>query len=114
MNDRFTERVRKVLFLARDEASRLQHEYIGTEHLLLGIVREGEGIAAKVLKKMGLDFEQIRIAVEKLVSSTGGTVMIGEIPFTPRAKTVLELAVEEARLLGHNYRCAEAIGRFGQ
>ena len=103
MNDRFTERVRKVLFLARDEASRLQHEYIGTEHLLLGIVREGEGIAAKVLKKMGLDFEQIRLAVEKLVSATGGTVMIGEIPFTPRAKTVLELAVEEARLLGHNY-----------
>ncbi|MDP6418434.1 MAG: ATP-dependent Clp protease ATP-binding subunit [Candidatus Krumholzibacteria bacterium] len=103
MNDRFTERVRKVLFLARDEASRLQHEYIGTEHLLLGIVREGEGIAGKVLKKMGLDFEQIRLAVEKLVSSTGGTVMIGEIPFTPRAKTVLELAVEEARLLGHNY-----------
>ncbi len=103
MNDRFTERVRKVLFLARDEASRLQHEYIGTEHLLLGIVREGEGIAAKVLKTMGLDFEQIRLAVEKLVSATGGTVMIGEIPFTPRAKTVLELAVEEARLLGHNY-----------
>ena len=103
MNDRFTERVRKVLFLARDEASRLQHEYIGTEHLLLGIVREGEGIAAKVLRKMGLDFEQIRLAVEKLVSATGGTVMIGEIPFTPRAKTVLELSVEEARLLGHNY-----------
>jgi ATP-dependent Clp protease ATP-binding subunit ClpC len=103
MNDRFTERVRKVLFLARDEASRLQHEYIGTEHLLLGIVREGDGIAAKVLKTMGLDFEQIRLAVEKLVSATGGTVMIGEIPFTPRAKTVLELSVEEARLLGHNY-----------
>ncbi len=103
MNDRFTERVRKVLFLARDEASRLQHEYIGTEHLLLGVVREGEGIAAKVLKKMGLDFEQIRLAVEKLVSATGGTVVIGEIPFTPRAKTVLELSVEEARLLGHNY-----------
>ncbi len=103
MNDRFTERVRKVLFLARDEASRLQHEYIGTEHLLLGIVREGEGIAAKVLKKMGLDFEQIRLAVEKLVAATGGTVTIGEIPFTPRAKTVLELSVEEARLLGHNY-----------
>jgi ATP-dependent Clp protease ATP-binding subunit ClpC len=103
MNDRFTERVRKVLFLARDEASRLQHEYIGTEHLLLGIVREGEGIAAKVLKKMGLDFEQIRLAVEKLVSATGGTVTVGEIPFTPRAKTVLELSVEEARLLGHNY-----------
>ncbi|MCP4549056.1 MAG: ATP-dependent Clp protease ATP-binding subunit [bacterium] len=103
MNDRFTERVRKVLFLARDEASRLQHEYIGTEHLLLGIVREGEGIAGTVLKKMGVEFEQIRMAVEKLVSATGGTVMVGEIPFTPRAKTVLELSVEEARLLGHNY-----------
>jgi len=103
MQDRFTDRVRKVIYYARDEAARLQHDYIGTEHLLLGIVREGEGIAAKVLAKLELDFEQIQQAVENMVKSTGGTLTIGEIPFTPRAKRVLELAIEEARLLGHNY-----------
>jgi len=103
MQDRFTDRVRKVIFFAREEANRLQHDYIGTEHLLLGIVREGEGIAAKVLSKLDLDFEQIQSAVESLVGPTGGTLTIGEIPFTPRAKRVLELAIEEARLLGHNY-----------
>jgi len=103
MQDRFTDRVRKVIYYARDEAARLQHDYIGTEHLLLGIVREGEGIAAKVLAKLDLDFEQIQQAVENMVKSSGGTLTIGEIPFTPRAKRVLELAIEEARLLGHNY-----------
>ncbi|MFH1278368.1 MAG: ATP-dependent Clp protease ATP-binding subunit [Candidatus Eisenbacteria bacterium] len=103
MHDRFTERVRKVMYLAREEAGRLQHDYIGTEHLLLGIVREGEGIAATVLNNLGLDLDQIRQAVENMVSGSGGTLTIGEIPFTPRAKRVLELAVEEARLLGHNY-----------
>jgi ATP-dependent Clp protease ATP-binding subunit ClpC len=103
MQDRFTDRVRKVIYFARDEANRLQHDYIGTEHLLLGIVREGEGIAAKVLSKLDLDFEGIQQAVENMVKSTGGTLTIGEIPFTPRAKRVLELAIEEARLLGHNY-----------
>ncbi len=103
MHDRFTERVRKVMYLAREEAGRLQHDYIGTEHLLLGIVREGEGIAATVLHNLGLDLDQIRQAVENMVSGSGGTLTIGEIPFTPRAKRVLELAVEEARLLGHNY-----------
>jgi ATP-dependent Clp protease ATP-binding subunit ClpC len=103
MQDRFTDRVRKVIYFARDEANRLQHDYIGTEHLLLGIVREGEGIAAKVLSKLDLDFEQIQQAVESMVKSSGGTLTIGEIPFTPRAKRVLELAIEEARLLGHNY-----------
>jgi ATP-dependent Clp protease ATP-binding subunit ClpC len=103
MHDRFTDRVRRVIYFARDEASRLQHDYIGTEHLLLGIVREGDGIAAKVLNKMDLDFEQIQQAVESMVKASGGTLAIGEIPFTPRAKRVLELAIEEARLLGHNY-----------
>jgi ATP-dependent Clp protease ATP-binding subunit ClpC len=103
MHDRFTDRVRRVIYFARDEASRLQHDYIGTEHLLLGIVREGDGIAAKVLSKMDLDFEQIQQAVESMVKASGGTLAIGEIPFTPRAKRVLELAIEEARLLGHNY-----------
>jgi len=103
MRDRFTDRVRRVIYFARDEASRLQHDYIGTEHLLLGIVREGEGIAAKVLSKLDLDFEQIQQAVESMVTKSGATLTIGEIPFTPRAKRVLELAIEEARLLGHNY-----------
>ncbi len=103
MRDRFTDRVRRVIYFARDEASRLQHDYIGTEHLLLGVVREGEGIAAKVLNKLDLDFEQIQQAVESMVTKSGATLTIGEIPFTPRAKRVLELAIEEARLLGHNY-----------
>src|SRR5436309_14579173 len=103
MHDKFTERVRKVLFIAREEAARLQHDYIGTEHLLLGLIREGEGIAATVLNNLGLDLDAIRQAVESMDSSTSGTLTIGEIPFTPRAKRVLELAVDEARQLGHNY-----------
>src|SRR5688500_6791035 len=103
MHDKFTELVRKVIYLAREEAARLQHDYIGTEHLLLGVIREGEGIAATVLNNLGVDLDHIRQAVENMVSSSGGTMTIGEIPFTPRAKRVLELAVEEARSLGHNY-----------
>jgi len=103
MNDRFTQRVRKVLFLARDEAGRLQHDYIGTEHLLLGIIREGEGIAANVLRRLGIDFERIQKAIEETVTPQSGPVSIGEIPFTPRAKKVLELSIDEARLHNHNY-----------
>ena len=103
MHDKFTERVRKVMYLAREEAARLQHDYIGTEHLLLGVIREGEGIAANVLNNLGLDLDAIRQAVESMVAATGGTLTIGEIPFTPRAKRVLELSVDEARQLGHNY-----------
>ena len=103
MNDRFTQRVRKVLFLARDEAGRLQHDYIGTEHLLLGVIREGEGVAANVLRRMNLDFDRIQKAIEDAVSAPMGPVSIGEIPFTPRAKKVLELSIDEARLHNHNY-----------
>ncbi len=103
MNDRFTQRVRKVLFLARDEAGRLQHDYIGTEHLLLGIIREGDGVAANVLRKMNVDFERLQKAVEDSVTAPMGPVSIGEIPFTPRAKKVLELSIDEARLHNHNY-----------
>ena len=103
MNDRFTQRVRKVLFLARDEAGRLQHDYIGTEHLLLGVIREGEGVAANVLRRMKIDFENIQKAVEESVNAPMGPVSIGEIPFTPRAKKVLELSIDEARLHNHNY-----------
>jgi ATP-dependent Clp protease ATP-binding subunit ClpC len=103
MNDKFTERVRKVIYLARDEANRLQHDYIGTEHLLLGILRLGEGIAAEVLQRLEVDPEQIQQTIENMVKPTGGTLTVGEIPLTPRAKRVLELSVEEARFLGHNY-----------
>ncbi len=103
MQDKFTERVRKVMYLAREEAGRLQHDYIGTEHLLLGLIREGEGIAANVLTNLGLDLEVIRTTVESMVAAPGSTLTLGEIPFTPKAKRVLELAIEEARQLGHNY-----------
>jgi len=103
MNDKFTERVRRVIYLARDEANRLQNDYIGTEHLLLGIVREGEGIAARVLRKLDIDLEQIQQVIENMVKPTGGTLTLGEIPLTPRSKRVLELSIEEARLLNHNY-----------
>ena len=103
MFNRFTERARKVIILAKEEARRFNHDYIGTEHLLLGLVREGEGVAAAVLQKLGISLENIRIEIEKLVQPGPSTQVLGDIPFTPRAKKVLELSVEEARSLGHNY-----------
>jgi ATP-dependent Clp protease ATP-binding subunit ClpC len=103
MFNRFTERARKVIILAKEEARRFNHDYIGTEHILLGLVREGEGVAASVLQKMGVSLEKIRLEIEKLVQPGPTTQIIGDIPFTPRAKKALELAAEEARALGHNY-----------
>jgi len=103
MFNRFTERARKVIVLAKEEARRFNHDYIGTEHLLLGLIREGEGVAAAVLQKLGLDLETIRIEVEKLVQPGPQTQVLGDIPFTPRSKKSLELSAEEARALGHNY-----------
>jgi ATP-dependent Clp protease ATP-binding subunit ClpC len=103
MFNRFTERARKVIVYAKEEARRFNHDYIGTEHLLLGLIREGEGVAAAVLQKLGLDLETIRLEVEKLVQPGPQTQVIGDIPFTPRSKKALELAAEEARALGHNY-----------
>ncbi|MEW6008736.1 MAG: ATP-dependent Clp protease ATP-binding subunit [Candidatus Omnitrophota bacterium] len=103
MFNRFTERARKVIILSKEEARRFNHDYIGTEHILLGLIREGEGVAAAVLQKLGLSLETIRIEVEKLVQPGPTTQILGDIPFTPRAKKVLELAAEEARALGHNY-----------
>jgi len=103
MFNRFTERARKVIVYAKEEARRFNHDYIGTEHLLLGLVREGEGVAAAVLQKLGLDLETIRIEVEKLVQPGPQTQVLGDIPFTPRSKKALELSAEEARALGHNY-----------
>ena len=103
MFNRFTERARKVIILAKEEARRFNHDYIGTEHILLGLIREGEGVAAAVLQKMGVSLENIRLEIEKLVQPGPTTQIIGDIPFTPRAKKALELAAEEARSLGHNY-----------
>ncbi|MCA9407058.1 MAG: ATP-dependent Clp protease ATP-binding subunit [Candidatus Omnitrophica bacterium] len=103
MFNRFTERARKVIVYAKEEARRFNHDYIGTEHLLLGLVREGEGVAAAVLQKLGLDLETIRIEVEKLVQPGPQTQVLGDIPFTPRSKKALELSAQEARALGHNY-----------
>src|SRR4030043_332371 len=103
MFSRFTERARKVIILAKEEARRFNHDYIGTEHILLGLIREGEGVAATVLQKMGVSLENIRLEIEKLVQPGPTTQIIGDIPFTPRAKKALELAAEEARSLGHNY-----------
>jgi ATP-dependent Clp protease ATP-binding subunit ClpC len=101
--NRFTERARKVILLAKEEAKRFNHDYIGTEHILLGLVREGEGVAAAVLASFGLSSEKIRIEVEKLVQPGPSTVVSGDLPFTPKAKKVIELAMDEARTLGHNY-----------
>jgi len=103
MFNRFTERARKVIILAKEEARRFNHDYIGTEHILLGLIREGEGVAAAVLQKLEVSLENIRLEIEKLVQPGPTTQIIGDIPFTPRAKKSLELAAEEARSLGHNY-----------
>jgi ATP-dependent Clp protease ATP-binding subunit ClpC len=103
MFDRFTDRAKKVMNLARQEAQRFNHEYLGTEHVLLGLVQEGSGVAANVLKNMGIDLNKIRSEVEKIVKSGPSTVTMGQLPFTPRAKKVLELSMEEASNLGHNY-----------
>jgi ATP-dependent Clp protease ATP-binding subunit ClpC len=103
MFDRFTERARKVIILAKEEAKRFNHDYIGTEHILLGLIKEGESVAAAVLQNLGLSLDTIRLEVEKLVQFGPSTVVSGDIPFTPKAKKVIELAMDEARRLGHNY-----------
>ncbi|MDD5557466.1 MAG: ATP-dependent Clp protease ATP-binding subunit [bacterium] len=109
MFDRFTERARRVIILARKEADRFNHNYIGTEHLLLGLIRLGQGVAVNVLRRKGIDFETIRIEVEKAVGSGPETKVVGDIPLTARAKKVIELAVEEARNLSHTYIGTEHI-----
>jgi len=103
MFDRFTERARKVVILAKEEAKRFNHDYIGTEHILLGLIKEGESVAAAVLQNLGLSLDTIRLEVEKLVQFGPSTIVSGDIPFTPKAKKVIELAMDEARRLGHNY-----------
>ncbi|HNO78766.1 MAG TPA: ATP-dependent Clp protease ATP-binding subunit [Phycisphaerae bacterium] len=103
MFERFTDRARKVMALANQEAQRFNHEYIGTEHVLLGLVKEGSGVGANVLKNIDVDLRKVRLEVEKLVKSGPDMVTMGRLPQTPRAKKVIEYAIEEARNLNHNY-----------
>ena len=108
MFERFTERARQVVVLAQDEARALRHNYIGTEHILLGLLREEEGLAARVLDSLDITVDDVRANVARIVGQ-GDEVTTGQIPFTPRAKKVLELALREALSLGHNYIGTEHI-----
>jgi len=108
MFERFTDRARRVVVLAQEEARLLNHNYIGTEHILLGLIHEGEGVAAKALESLGISLEAVRNQVEEIIGQ-GGTSPSGHIPFTPRAKKVLELSLREALQLGHNYIGTEHI-----
>jgi ATP-dependent Clp protease ATP-binding subunit ClpC len=103
MYERFTDRARKVMQLANQEAQRFNHEYIGTEHILLGLIKEGSGVAANVLKNLDVDLRKVRREVEKMVHCGPDLVHIGKLPQTPRAKKVIEYAIEEARNINHNY-----------
>jgi ATP-dependent Clp protease ATP-binding subunit ClpA len=103
MFDRFSERARKVMSLARQEAQRFNHDYIGTEHILLGLVQEGTGVAAQVLRNLEVEPRKIRMEVEKIVKNGTNLFTFGQLPFTPSAKRVLELSLEEAQKLAHNY-----------
>jgi ATP-dependent Clp protease ATP-binding subunit ClpC len=108
MFERFTERARRVVVLAQEEARMLNHNYIGTEHILLGLAREGEGVAAKALESLGISLDAVRQQVEEIIGR-GQEAPSGHIPFTPRAKKVLELSLREAQQLGHNYIGTEHI-----
>ena len=105
MYERFTDRSRKVMQLANQEAQRFRHEYIGTEHILLGLVKEGSGVAANVLKNLDIDLRKVRLEVEKIVmhGPDADQVVMGRLPHTPRTKKVVEYAIDEARTLNHNY-----------
>ena len=108
MFERFTDRARRVVVLAQEEARMLNHNYIGTEHILLGLIHEGEGVAAKALESLGISLEGVRQQVEEIIGQ-GQQAPSGHIPFTPRAKKVLELSLREALQLGHNYIGTEHI-----
>ncbi|HQF56044.1 MAG TPA: ATP-dependent Clp protease ATP-binding subunit [Fibrobacteria bacterium] len=110
MNGMFTDRVKKVMQLAREESVRLGNDYVGTEHLLLGLIREGDGVAIAVLRNQGVDLEELSRSIEKQINTSGGMMTIGQmIPFTPRAKKVLEIAAQEARAMSHKYIGTEHI-----
>jgi ATP-dependent Clp protease ATP-binding subunit ClpC len=108
MFQRFTDRARRVVVMAQEEARMLDHTYIGTEHILLGLVREGEGSAAKALESLGISLDTVRQQVEEIIGR-GQQAPSGHIPFTPRAKNVLQLSLNEARQLGHDYVGTEHI-----
>jgi ATP-dependent Clp protease ATP-binding subunit ClpA len=108
MFELFTERARRAVALAQEEARRLDHNYIGTEHILLGLVREGEGVAAKALEALGISLDAVRQQVEEIIGQ-GQQAAFSQIPFTPRAKKVLELSLRESRMLGHEYIGTEHI-----
>ena len=108
MFERFTDRARRVVVLAQEEARLLNHNYIGTEHILLGLIHEGEGVAAKALESLGISLEAVRAQVEEIIGQ-GQSAPTGHIPFTPRAKKVLELSLREAKQLGHNYISTEHV-----
>ncbi|MGO1312207.1 MAG: Clp protease N-terminal domain-containing protein, partial [Brevibacterium aurantiacum] len=108
MFERFTDRARRVVVLAQEEAKLLKHNYIGTEHILLGLIHEGEGLAAKALEGMDISLEQVRDQVQEIIGQ-GQQAPSGHIPFTPRAKKVLELSLREALQLGHSYIGTEHI-----
>src|SRR4051812_28216578 len=103
MYERFTDRARKVMQLANQEAQRFNHEYIGTEHILLGLVKEGSGVAANVLKNLDIDLRKIRLEVETMVQSGPPCYVGGKLPHTPKVKQVISHAIDEARKLNHNY-----------
>src|SRR5258706_2136789 len=109
MFERFTDRARQVVVLAQEEARALDHNYIGTEHLLLGLIRIDEGVAARALLSLGILPDALRKEIRQLIPQAGGTPQVGHIPFTPRAKKVLELSLREALQLGHNYIGTEHI-----
>lgn len=109
MYERFTDRARKVMQLANQEAQRFNHEYIGTEHILLGLVKDGSGVAANVLKNLGVGLRDIRLQIEKIVRPGPEQLVMGKLPQTPRAKKVIEYAIEEARNLNHNWIGTEHI-----
>lgn len=109
MSTRFTDRAQKVIMIAQEEAKRLSHDYVGTEHILLGLVSLGEGVASQVLNNFGVSFAHIRMEIEKMIGMGDNMMLLGEIPFTPRAKKVLEYAVEEAQHMGHSYIGTEHI-----
>ena len=109
MFERFTDRARRVVVLAQDEARMLNHNYIGTEHILLGLIHEGDGVAAKALESLGISLQAVRAQVEEIIGRGPEPPPAGHIPFTPRAKKVLELSLREALQLGHTYIGTEHI-----
>ena len=110
MNNMFTDGVKRVMQLAREESARLGHNYIGTEHLLLGIIKDGKGKAVTVLTNLGLSLETVKQSVEDYVATSGGTMTIGEVPFTPRAKQILEVAANEAKEMKTQFVDVELVG----